>query len=89
MTFKKLKHQARLQEWVVVIRDCRSSESSVRQWCGEREITPITYYSWERELLSFASKTKAMPETPAVAFAELPVAKQVSCNVANVPLRCI
>ena len=33
--------------------------------------------------MSVASTTKALPETPAVAFAELPVPKQVPCNVAE------
>ena len=80
MTSIELKHQARLQEWAGAIRDCRSSGLSVRQWCRERGTTPTTYYRWERELLSVASTAKALSETPAVAFAELPVPKQVCCN---------
>ena len=81
MTSTELKHQTRLQEWAAAIQECRSSGLSVRQWCRERGITPTTYYRWERELLSVASSTKTPPETPAVAFAELPAAKQMSCNV--------
>ena len=72
MTSIELKHQARQQEWAGAIRDCRSSGLSVRQWCRERGTTPTTYYRWERELLSVASTAKALSETPAVAFAELP-----------------
>ena len=83
MTSIELKHQARLQEWAGAIRDCRSSGLSVRQWCRERGTTPSTYYRWERELLSVASTAKALSETPAVAFAELPVPKQVCCNTAE------
>ena len=33
--------------------------------------------------MSIAGSTKPQAETPAVAFAELPVPKQVSCNVAE------
>ena len=80
MTSTELKHQARLREWAEAIQDCRSSGLSVRQWCRERGTTPTTYYRWERELLSVASTAKALSETPAVAFAELPVPKQVCCN---------
>ena len=80
MTSTKLKHQARLQKWAVAIQDCRSSGLSVRQWCRERGTTTTTYYRWERERLSVASTAKALSETPAVAFAELPVPKQVYCN---------
>ena len=83
MTSTELKHQARLQEWAGAIQDCRSSGLSVRQWCRERGTTPTTYYRWERELLSIADSTATLPETPAVAFAELPVPKQASCNVAE------
>ena len=83
MTSIELKHQARLQEWAGAIRDCRSSGLSVRQWCRERGTTPTTYYRWERELLSVASRTKALPETPAIAFAELPAPKQACCNAAE------
>ena len=83
MTSIELKHQARLQEWAGAIRDCRSSGLSVRQWCRERGTTPTTYYRWERELLSVASTAKALPETPATAFAELPVPKQVCYNTAE------
>ena len=83
MTSIELKHQARLQEWAVAIQDCRSSGLSVRQWCRERGTTPTTYYRWERELLSVAGTAKALPETPAGAFAELPVPKQACCNTAE------
>ena len=84
MTSTELKHQARLQEWAVAIQDCRSSGLSVRQWCRQRGTTPTTYYRWERELLSISGSTMPQPETtPAVAFAELPVPKQVCCNTAE------
>ena len=83
MTSTELKHQARLQEWAAAIQDCRSSGLSVRQWCRQRGITPTTYYRWERELLSIAGSTKALPETPAAVFAELPVPKQVSRGAAE------
>ena len=83
MTSTELKHQARLQEWAGAIQDCRSSGLSVRQWRRERGTTPTTYYRWERELLSIADSTTTLPERPAVAFAELPVPKQVSCNASE------
>ena len=80
MTSIELKHQARLREWAEAIQDCRNSGLSVRQWCRERETTTTTYYRWERELLSAASSMIPQTEVPAVAFAELPVPKQVRCN---------
>ena len=80
MTSTELKHQARLRKWAEAIQDCGSSGLSVRQWCGERGTTTTTYYRWERELLSAASSMTPQTEVPAVAFAELPVPKQVCRN---------
>ena len=37
-------------EWAARIRSCRSSGLSVRQWCSEHQISPQTYYRWQRRL---------------------------------------
>ena len=82
MTSAKLKHRVKLQEWAARIQDCRSSGLSVRAWCRQEEINAATYYRWERELLTGERRNGAPPST-AVTFAELPVPKQVSRNVAE------
>ena len=82
MTSAELKHRAKLQEWSARIQDCRSSGLSVRAWCRQEEINAATYYRWERELLTGVRKNGA-PSSTAVTFAELPVPKQVSRNVAE------
>ena len=82
MTSAELKHRVKLQEWAARIQDCRSSGLSVRAWCRQEEINAATYYRWERELLTGVRRNGAPPST-AVTFAELPVPKQVSCNVAE------
>ena len=81
MTSTELKHQARLKEWSMAIRECRSSGLSVRQWCREQGVTTTTYYRWERELLS-----KAAPALPAAAqdvFVEVPVQAEPCRNAAE------
>ena len=82
MTSTDLKHRVKLQEWSARIQDCRSSGLSVRAWCRQKEINATTYYRWERELLAAAG---AVPRssTPAVTFAELPTAKQLSRSTAE------
>ena len=82
MTSAELKHRVKLQEWAARIQDCRSSGLSVRAWCRQQGVTAATYYRWERELLTGVRKNGAPPST-AVTFAELPVPKQVSRNVAE------
>ncbi len=82
MTSNELKHQAKLQEWAVRIQDCRSSGLSVRAWCKQQGITITTYYRWERELLAAAGGAPRSSK-PAVTFAELLAAKQMSRNIAE------
>ena len=82
MTSAELKHRVKLQEWAARIQDCRSSGLSVRAWCRQEEVNAATYYRWERELLTGVRRNGAPPST-AVTFAELPVPKQVSRNVAE------
>ena len=82
MTSNELKHEAKKQEWSMSIQECRGSGLSVSEWCRQRGVTTATYYRWERELLTGVRKNGAPPST-AMTFAELPVPKQVSCNVAE------
>ena len=82
MTSNKLKHEAKKQEWSMSIQECRGSGLSVSEWCRQRGVTTATYYRWERELLTGVRKNGA-PSSTAVTFAELPVPKRVSCNVAE------
>lgn len=77
MTSSELKHQAKLQNWVTIVHECRSSGLSVRQWCRQQEITPTTYYRWEREVLAHANIERTVPVSEkAVTFAEVPAIQQ-------------
>ena len=79
----ELKHQAQLQGWVAAIQACRSSGLSVRKWCRQQEISPSTYYRWEREVLSVAGSMAQQREQGSVTFAEVPVPKKECCNEAE------
>lgn len=37
-------------EWAARIRSCRNSGLTVKQWCSEHQISPQTYYRWQRRL---------------------------------------
>ena len=58
------------------------SPVSARAWCRQEGVNTTTYYRWERELLATA-ETGPRSDVPVVRFAELPMPKQVSCNVAE------
>ena len=77
----EVKRRAQLPEWRQRVEECRSSGLSVREWCAGQQISPKTYYRWEREILDLAGKQLARrealpPEATVPAFAELPVVAQ-------------
>lgn len=78
MTANKLKHQAKLQEWKDLVRECRSSGVPVEHWCKERGVSKHTYYRWEREILDIAAQqiTSIAPKEGVTAFAEVPAPQQ-------------
>ena len=56
MEVRELAHAARAIEWQERIRACRSSGLSVTRWCVENQISPKTYYRWERICLAEAAQ---------------------------------
>lgn len=74
----ELKRQVKLEHWRAQIVDCRSSGMSVRGWCAEHNVSPKTYYRWEKEILSSAAVAAelvpaALAPQPSAAFVELPL----------------
>ena len=78
MTSTELKHQAQIAKWTELIKECRSSGLAVKTWCQQAQISPITYYRWERNMLSSAEKNRYSEKT---AFAEVSVPKAANRNV--------
>ena len=81
MTALELKHQEKLRRWSEMVGDCRSSRTTVKQWCKEHGITPSTYYRWEREVLSKAKQTEE--SSSPVSFAAIPIPDLPSRNVSE------
>lgn len=48
METQEVKRQYRLNQWIEVIRECRSSGQTVSAWCAENNINPKRYYYWLR-----------------------------------------
>ena len=64
MEVRQLSHAAKAAEWQERIRTCRSSGLSVTRWCAENEISPKTYYRWERTLLAEAAERLGYTGSP-------------------------
>lgn len=78
MTSTELKHQAQIAKWTELIKECRSSGLPVKTWCQNVQITPSTYYRWERNMRASAETNRHSEKT---AFVEMPVPKTVNRNV--------
>ena len=55
---QKLNAENRLEEWTQRITACRSSGTSVRQWCQGQGISEKTYYYWQRRIFKLAQEQK-------------------------------
>ena len=60
-------------EWAARIKSCRSSGLTVKQWCSEHQISPQTYYRWQRRLFDMVRNQQEVqfadvtPEQPSPA----------------------
>ncbi|WP_371363481.1 hypothetical protein SRRS_43720 [Sporomusa rhizae] len=48
MDTQKVKRQYRLNQWIEIVCQCRSSGQTVSAWCAENNINPKRYYYWLR-----------------------------------------
>lgn len=56
MDTRHVAHELRLQHWVNLMREAKSSGLSNRRWCRENGIQEKTYYYWQRKLREAACK---------------------------------
>lgn len=54
-----IKREAAIPMWEERIKECRSSELSVKEWCAGKGISRRTYYKWESLCLARASESMA------------------------------
>lgn len=50
MNVKVVSHEVRLQQWSKIIQECRSSGTSIKAWCAEKQINIKTYYYWQKKV---------------------------------------
>jgi putative transposase len=46
----KITYEMRLMQWTQIIRECRSSGMSVRDWCIENNVGEKKFYYWQRRV---------------------------------------
>lgn len=61
MDTKKIDNEIKMQQWMEIIRECRSSRQPVRSWCMEHDVNEKRYYYWLRKVRTAACNT-ALPD---------------------------
>lgn len=46
MDTREVTQKYRLNQWIEIIRECRSSGQTVSAWCADHDINPKSYYYW-------------------------------------------
>lgn len=54
MNTREVANQYRLNKWMEIVRECRSSGQTVSAWCVEHDINPKTYYYWLKRVRTAA-----------------------------------
>ena len=46
MNTREVTHQYRLNQWIEIIQECRSSGQTISSWCAAHNIKLQSYYYW-------------------------------------------
>lgn len=73
-TLNSAKHASKMAEWRILIRECRNSGKTVKDWCEENHIGLKTYYRWQRSIWDNESENRSIEpvKTEMLQFAEIP-----------------
>ena len=80
-SLRAMNRQEKQALWCERVAACRQSGLSVQQWCRENDISPKTYYAWQRRLFDLAAKQAG------TTFAEVPQSRVVHSGQAVATLR--
>ncbi|MGE1062145.1 hypothetical protein NXG27_13730 [Megasphaera paucivorans] len=50
MNTREVTQQYRLNQWMEIIRECRSSGQSVASWCANHGVRQSSYYYWLKQI---------------------------------------
>lgn len=90
-----MKHAANLAAWKQRIIECRAGGQSVRTWCKDNQLSPSTYYRWEREIFGrirdegtedtvLSVSSEALLPLPEHDLVEVPLAEPANASPASV-----
>ena len=63
MNTREVARQYRLNQWIEIIQECRSSGQTISSWCATHNVKPQSYYYWLKIV-----RTAACESLPALKF---------------------
>ena len=81
ITIRSAKARQNLMEWIRRVADCQNSGQSVTRWCAEHDISPKTYYNWQKKVFAVMMEQQqiqleaARKASPRFAELRMPAAK--------------
>ncbi|GAB6179735.1 hypothetical protein JCM14036_10540 [Desulfotomaculum defluvii] len=57
MDTREVTNQYRLNKWIDIVRECRSSGQTVSAWCANNGISPASYYYWLKRIRTAACES--------------------------------
>lgn len=88
MELQKTKHQLQLEQWRVMVQECRSSGMTVAAWCTKHSICTSTYYRRQKMVWEAGTKLLTLPvaaDSSQISFAEY-TPPTISASPVSVPL---
>lgn len=87
-------HNHKIQLWLSRIKECRSSNQTVAEWCSEHDVSIKTYYYWMRKIKSEAfealpaeRKSKMLSHAPNPSFAQVPLSPKSKPDTCAIKLQ--
>lgn len=82
---REVTNQYRLNKWIEIVRECRSSGQTISSWCADHNINPKTYYYWLKRVRVAACE--ALPslgsQTNPIVPVNIPVTTAVTATTSN------
>lgn len=57
MNTREATQKYRLNQWIEIIKECRSSGQTVSRWCNDHSISTDSYYYWLRKVRAAACES--------------------------------
>ena len=72
MSVSNVTREYRLSQWFPIVKACRESGLSVKEWCKQNNIIDHQFYYWQRKLREVASEAISVDEGNPSRFVQLP-----------------